>query len=179
MLVLGSTAIGLTGLAFGVGLKVGLDKQVPLAELLPSTIIPARHHRSRSAGGGLYLGIKRARDYHRWEQRTESSASHRARDSRSVDRSRCSPRWVVCRLGCFCTTNAAMCRTATLIAISSALPMATPIMFVIGAQRSKRAHGWLASPTLPPIPGENTSRLQIRPADRSDLQRPLPVAIRN
>ena len=165
MLVLSSTAIAFTGLAFGVGLQVGLDKQVPLAELLPSTLIPTVITLA-FAGGGLYLGIKRAHDHHRWELAYRvvgepQGAGLKVGGSFAL----------LVALGCIpagvflYNQYGDVPNGATLIAVGSAAAVATPIMFVIGAQRSKRyarTGGWYRRP-LPPIPGKNESRLQITP----------------
>lgn len=163
MLVLGGTTIGLTAAGFAAGLVVGLQNQVPLDWLLPSTIVPTVGFLA-FAGGGLYLGIQRARKHRRWEignrviglpqgAGLQVGASFMLLASLSL-----------IPAGAFALSNGETTLGATMIGIGSATAVATPIMFVIGGRRARvvaRTGGWRRKP-IPPLPSE-AGRLQISP----------------
>jgi hypothetical protein len=165
VLVLSGTTIGLTVLAFTAGLAIGLDREVPLAALLPGTIIPAAGVLAFS-GGGLYLGIKRARAYHRWELayrvvgEPQGAGLNVGATFMLLGAFFCIP------AGAFALDGGEQDEmAASLLAIGGAAAISTPIMYTIAARRKRsyeRTGGWHRRP-IPPIPGESESRLQVTP----------------
>lgn len=179
MLVLSGTTLGLTALGVTAGLVVGLQRGIELEWLLPSTIVPAVGLLAFS-GGGLYLGIKRARAHRRWEIGYRviglpQGGGLLIGGSFSL----------LAALGLI-PSGAVMLDQqpewgATLIAVGAAAAVATPVMFVVGARnqrRYQRTGGWKRRP-LPPLPptapgagGAASSRLELRP-----LILPLPGGV--
>ncbi len=164
MLVLGGTTIGLTALTLGVGLKLGLDYQTPLEQLLPATIIPSVITIAM-AGGGLYLGIKRARDHHRWELAYRVVGEPQGGGLKVGASFTLLAALGLIPSGAWMLQQGDVPNGATFIALGSAAAVATPIMFAIGGRRSRnyaRTGGWHRRP-LPLIPGSNESRLHVTP----------------
>jgi hypothetical protein len=164
MLVLSSTTIALTGIGFGVGLTVGLQNQTPLEWLLPSTLIPTIGLLAFS-GGGLYLGIKRARAYRRWE------IGHRVIGEPQGGGLKIGASFMLLGAlglipsGAFAIGNGDDQTGAIMLAVGGAAALATPIMFTVAARRSQdyaRTGGWHRRP-IPPIPGQSGVRLQVTP----------------
>jgi hypothetical protein len=164
ILVLSSTTIALTGLGFGVGLTVGLQNQTPLEWLLPSTLIPTIGLLAFS-GGGLYLGIKRARAYRRWE------IGHRVIGEPQGGGLKIGASFMLLGAlglipsGAFALANGDDQTGAIMLALGGAAALATPIMFTVAARRSQnhaRTGGWHRRP-IPPIPGQSGVRLQVTP----------------
>lgn len=164
MLVLGGTTIALTIAAFSAGLTIGLQQGIDLEWLLPSTIVPAVGVLA-FAGGGLYLGIKRARAYRRWEI-----------GNRVIGL----PQGGGLLIGGSFTLLGALGLIpagavllddnpqwgATMIGVGAASAVASPVMFVIGARNQRRYQatgGWKRKPIPPLPPGAATSRLELRP----------------
>lgn len=170
MLVLSGTTMALTIVGFSAGLVVGLNRNIELEWLLPSTIVPAVGLLAFS-GGGLYLGIKRARAYRRWEIGNRVIGLPQGGGlliggsftllgalgliPSGVVMLDAQPQW-----------------GAALIAVGAASAVASPVMFVLGARnqrRYQRTGGWKRKPLPPLPPGAATSRLELRP-----LFMPLP-----
>lgn len=164
MLVLGGTTIALTVAAFSAGLTIGLQRGIDLEWLLPSTIVPAVGVLA-FAGGGLYLGIKRARAYRRWEI-----------GNRVIGL----PQGGGLLIGGSFTLLGALGLIpagavllddnpqwgATMIGVGAASAIASPVMFVLGARNQRRYQatgGWKRRPIPPLPPGASTSRLELRP----------------
>jgi hypothetical protein len=165
MLVLSSTTIGLTGLALSAGLVVGLRNQTPLEWLLPSTLVPTVGVLA-FAGGGLYLGIKRARAYRRWEIGYRVIGTPQGGGLMVGASFTLLAALGFVPAGAFALKNGETTLGATMIAIGSAAALATPIMFVIGGRRQRdyqRTGGWRRRP-IPPLPSEAARpRLQLAP----------------
>lgn len=164
MLVLGSTTIALTVLGFSAGLVVGLQNQVELEWLLPSTIVPTVGLLA-FAGGGLYLGITRARAYRRWE------IGYRVIGLPQGGGLMVGGSFALLGALGLIPGGAFLVDTqpelgATLIAVGTASAIATPIMFALGARNKRRYQqtgGWKRRP-IPPLPaGATTGRLELRP----------------
>lgn len=165
MLVLSGTTLGVTLVLFTSGLALGLDYQTPLEQLLPGLIIPTAGFLA-FAGGGLYLGIKRATAYHRWE------AAYRVVGEPQGAGLNIGGTFTLLGAGTFITAgvfeldrsdNVAL--AASLIALGCAAAVATPIMYTIGARRKQhyaRTGGWHRRP-IPPIPGKSDVGLRITP----------------
>jgi hypothetical protein len=164
MLVLGGTTIALTLAAFSAGLTIGLRQGTDLEWLLPATIVPAVGVLA-FAGGGLYLGIKRARAYRRWEIGYRVIGSPQGGgllvggSFALLGALGLIPAGVVAL-----NSNAQL--GATMIAVGTASAIASPVMFVVGARnqrRYQRTGGWKRRPVPPLPPGAITSRLELRP----------------
>lgn len=164
MLVLSSTTIALTALGFGAGLTIGLQNRTPLEWLLPSTLIPTVGLLAFS-GGGLYLGIKRARAYRRWE------IGYRVIGEPQGGGLNVGASFMLLGAlgfipsGAFALERGYTDIGAAMIALGSAAAVATPIMFTIAGRRAgnySRTGGWHRRP-IPPIPGESEVRLRITP----------------
>jgi hypothetical protein len=163
MLVLSSTTIALTGLGFGAGLTIGLQNQTPLEWLLPSTLIPTVGLLAFS-GGGLYLGIKRARSYRRWEIGYRVIGEPQGAGLKVGGSF-----MLLAALGLIPSAAFALDvdpqAGAIMLALGGAAAVATPIMFTVGARRAQnhaRTGGWHRRP-IPPIPGQSGARLRVMP----------------
>jgi hypothetical protein len=167
MLVLGGTTIALTIAAFSAGLAIGLEQQTELDWLLPSTIIPAVGVLA-FAGGGLYLGIKRAREYRRWE------IGYRVIGLPQGGGLLVGGSFALLGALGFIPSGVAMLHqgvitpesAAAMIAVGAAAGVATPVMFVIGARNQRRYQktgGWKRRPIPPLPPSAITGQLELRP----------------
>ncbi len=164
MLVLGGTTMGLTVAGLTAGLIVGLERGIELEWLLPSTIVPAVGLLAFS-GGGLYLGIKRARAYRRWE------IGNRVIGLPQGGGLLIGGSFTLLGALGLIPTGVVMLDSqpkwgAALIAAGAASAIASPIMFVIGVRnqrRYQRTGGWKRKPIPPLPPGAQTSRLELRP----------------
>lgn len=164
MIVLSSVTLGLTAATFGIGLKLGLDYQVPLQELLPATIIPTAITLA-FVGGGLFLGISRAQAYRRWEIGYRVVGHPQGGGLKVAGSFAFLGALGGIPAGIVFLQNGDVSVGAPLLAIGSASAIAVPIFFVIGSRRARdyaRTGGWHRRP-IPPIPGSNESRLQITP----------------
>jgi hypothetical protein len=164
MLALGGTTLGLTALAVTFGIKLGLDYAVPLEQLLPSTLVPGIIT-AAFAGGGLYLGIKRAREYHRWEIGYRVVGEPQGAGLKVGASFTLLGALGFIPAGVYLVNFGDVKNGPVLIAIGCASAVATPIMFIIGGRRSRnydRTGGWHRRP-IPPIPGSNESRLHVTP----------------
>lgn len=165
MLVLSGTTIAMTLVVFTSGLTIGLSDQTPLEQLLPGLIIPTAGFLA-FAGGGLYLGIKRARAHHRWE------LAYRVVGEPQGGGLNIGGTFTLLGAAAFITGGAfELARSddvelaASLIALGCAAAVATPIMYTIGARRKQhyaRTGGWHRRP-IPPIPGRSEVGLRITP----------------
>jgi hypothetical protein len=164
MLVLGSTTIAITLAAFSAGLTVGLQRGIDLEWLLPSTIVPAVGVLA-FAGGGLYLGIKRARAYRRWEigyrviGLPQGGGLLVGGSFALLGALGLIPSGVV-------TLDDNPEWGAAMIAVGAASGVASPVMFAIGARNQRRyarTGGWKRRPIPPLPPGAAVSRLELRP----------------
>jgi hypothetical protein len=165
ILTLSGTTIALTGVGFSAGLIVGLQRGVALEWLLPSTIVPTVGLLAFS-GGGLYLGIKRARAYRRWE------AGYRVIGTPQGGGLKIGGSFALLGAlgfipsGAFALRNDQSELGATMLAIGCVAAVATPIMFTVGAgyQRDyQRTGGWRRRPVPPLPPGAEGARLQFIP----------------
>jgi hypothetical protein len=166
MLVLGGTTIALTIAAFSAGLTIGLQEQVDLDWLLPSTIIPAVGVLA-FAGGGLYLGIKRAREYRRWEigyrviGLPQGGGLLVGGSFALLGALGLIPAGVV-----LLNNNPDPAWGTTMIAVGAAAGVASPVMFIVGARNQRRYQktgGWKRRPIPPLPPGGITGRVELRP----------------
>lgn len=164
MLVLSSTTIALTLVGFSAGLAIGLQRNVELEWLLPSTIVPTVGLLAFS-GGGLYLGITRAQAYRRWE------IGHRVIGLPQGGGLLIGGSFALLGALGLIPAGAVLLDNnpqwgAAMIAVGSASAIATPVMFAIGARNQRRYQqtgGWKRRP-IPPLPaGASTSRLELRP----------------
>lgn len=164
MLVLGGTTIALTIAAFTAGLTIGLQERIDLAWLLPSTIVPAVGVLA-FAGGGLYLGITRARAYRRWE------IGYRVIGQPQGGGLLVGGSFTLLGALGLIPAGAVMLKEntqwgATMIAVGAASAIACPVMFIVGARNQRRYQqtgGWKRKPIPPLPPGAVTSRLELRP----------------
>jgi hypothetical protein len=173
MLVLSGTTIALTVVGFSAGLIIGLQRETPLEWLLPSTIVPTVGLLAFS-GGGLYLGITRARAYRRWE------IGNRVIGLPQGGGLLIGGSFALLGALGLIPAGAVMVGTepewgAALIAVGAASAIATPIMFALGVRNQRRYQqtgGWKRRP-IPPLPaGASTSRLELRP-----MILPLPTGL--
>ena len=163
MLTLSGTVLALTAAGVSAGLLIGLDRGTELKTLLPATIVPGVALLA-FGGGGLYLGITRARAYRRWEI-----------GNRVIGR----PQGAGLRIGASFTVLGALglipagalrlsvdpILGASLIGVGVASAIASPIMFVVSARRQRdyqRTGGWKRKP-IPPLPPSAIGRLELRP----------------
>ncbi|PRQ09757.1 hypothetical protein [Enhygromyxa salina] len=165
ILALSGTTIALTGLGFSAGMIVGLQRGVALEWLLPATIVPTVGLLAFS-GGGLYLGIKRARAYRRWE------IGHRVIGTPQGGGLRIGGSFGVLGAlgfipsGAFALRNQQIELGATMLAIGCLSAVATPIMFTVAASYQRdyqRTGGWRRRPVPPLPPGAEGARLQLVP----------------
>jgi hypothetical protein len=164
MLVLSSTTIALTGVGFGAGLVIGLQNQTPLEWLLPSTLVPTIGLLAFS-GGGLYLGIKRARSYRRWEIGYRVIGEPQGSGLKVGASFMLLGALGLIPSGAFQLNSGDAQSGAVMIALGSAAAVAVPIMFTVAARRTQnydRTGGWRRRP-IPQIPGESQGRLQVIP----------------
>jgi hypothetical protein len=167
ILVLSGTATALTIVAFSAGIAIGLDREVPLEALLPGAILPAAGVLAFSAGG-LYLGIKRATAYHRWELAYRVVGEPQGGGLNIGATFMLVGALFLIPAGAFrIDAGDGDALAVTMIAAGSAAAISTPIMYTIAARRKRdyeRTGGWHRRP-LPPIPGEeeSASRLHIGP----------------
>lgn len=172
ILVLSGTTIGLTLVAFSAGVAIGLDREVPLEGLLPGAIIPAAGILAFSAGG-LYLGIKRATAYHRWELAYRVVGEPQGAGLNIGATFMLLGALFLIPGGAFGLDRGAdVSLSASALAVGSAAALVTPIMYTIAARRKRayeRTGGWHRRP-IPQIPGpqipgeeESASRLHISP----------------
>lgn len=164
MLVLSGTTLGLTVLGFSSLLTIGLQRQTPIEWLLPSTIVPAVGLLAVS-GGGLYLGIKRARAHHRWEVAYRVVGEPQGGGLAVGGTFMLLGALLFIPSGAFALDGGSVEPGATMIALGSLALVSTPIMFTLGARRKQdyaRTGGWHRRP-IPPIPGESETRLRITP----------------
>lgn len=165
MLVLGGTTIALTIAAFSAGLTIGLQQDTDLKWLLPSTIIPAVGVLA-FAGGGLYLGIKRAAAHRRWEIGYRVIGYPQGGGLMTGGSFTLLGALGLIPAGVVMLRNDNLEWGAAMIAVGAASAIATPIMFVIGARNQRRYQqtgGWKRKPIPPLPPGAVTSRLELRP----------------
>jgi hypothetical protein len=167
MLVLSGTTLGLTVVGVTAGLIIGLERGVDLEWLLPATIVPAVGLLA-FAGGGMYLGITRARAHRRWE------IGYRVIGLPQGGGAMIGGSFMLLTALGLIPSGAVMLDQqpewgAALIAVGSAAAIASPVMFVVGARNQRRYQqtgGWKRKP-LPPMPptpaGPATSRLELRP----------------
>lgn len=168
MLVLGGTTLGLTLAGFGVGLSYGLRNHVPLEWLLPSTLIPTVGLLA-FAGGGLGLGIQRARAHHRWELANRVIGTPQGGGLNVGASFLLLAALGLIPSGAFALQRGDTALGATSIALGSISAVVTPIMFSLGAKRQRdyaRTGGWYRRP-IPQLRGQ--ARLQLTP-----LVMPLP-----
>ncbi len=171
MLVLGGTTLALTAVGTTAGLLIGLQRGVALEWLLPSTIVPAVGLAVFS-GGGLYLGIKRARAYRRWE------IGYRVIGLPQGGGLMIGGSFTLLAALGFIPSGAFLIRSdptwgGVLLGVGVASAIATPMMFSFGVRnqrRYERTGGWKRKPIPPLPPGAATSRLELRP-----LVLPLPA----
>ena len=164
MLVLSGTTIALTLIGFSAGLAIGLERNIALEWLLPSTIVPTVGLLA-FAGGGLYLGITRAQKHRRWE------IGYRVIGLPQGGGLLIGGSFALLGALGLIPAGAFMINTnpewgATLIAVGAASAIATPVMFTIGARnqrRYQRTGGWKRKPIPPLPPGASTSSLELRP----------------
>jgi hypothetical protein len=164
MLVLSGTTIGLTVLAFSAGLAIGLENQIPLEWLLPSTIVPAAGLLAFS-GGGLYLGIKRARAHHRWELAHRVVGEPQGAGLQVGGTFMLLGALLFIPSGAFALDGGDVTVGASMIAVGSVALVSMPIMFTVGARRQRdyaRTGGWHRR-SIPQVPGRSGVRLQITP----------------
>jgi len=162
MLVLGGTTLGLTLAGFGVGLSYGLRNHVPLEWLLPSTLIPTVGLLA-FAGGGLGLGIQRARAHHRWELANRVIGTPQGGGLNVGASFLLLAALGLIPSGAFALQRGDTALGATSIALGSISAVVTPIMFSLGAKRQRdyaRTRGWYRRP-IPQLRGE--ARLQLAP----------------
>jgi len=164
MLVLSSTTIALTLVGFSAGLTIGLQRNIELEWLLPSTIVPAVGLLA-FAGGGMYLGITRALAHRRWE------IGYRVIGLPQGGGLLVGGSFALLGALGLIPSGAVMFNQnpewgAALIAVGSASAVASPVMFVLGARnqrRYQRTGGWKRRPIPPLPPGASTSRLELLP----------------
>ncbi|MFO7564753.1 MAG: hypothetical protein R6X02_19065 [Enhygromyxa sp.] len=165
MLVLSGTTIALTLIGFSAGLTIGLQRQIELEWLLPSTIVPAVGLLA-FGGGGLYLGITRARAYRRWEIGNRVIGLPQGRGLMVGGSFGLLGALGLIPAGAFMVDGNPEWG-GTLIAVGVASAIATPVMFVIGARNQRRYQqtgGWKRKPIPPLPPGANGSAaLELRP----------------
>jgi hypothetical protein len=164
MLVLSGTTVGLTVAGFSAGLAIGLERQVPLEWLLPSTIVPTAGLLAFGVGG-LFLGIKRARAHHRWELAYRVVGEPQGAGLQVGATFLLLSALAFIPSGAFELERGNVSFGASMIAMGSLSAVSMPIMFAIGARRARhyaRTGGWYRRP-IPPIPGESGVRLRITP----------------
>src|SRR5690606_16115944 len=136
MLVLSSTTIALTLVGFSAGLTIGLQRNIELEWLLPSTIVPAVGLLA-FAGGGMYLGITRALAHRRWE------IGYRVIGLPQGGGLLVGGSFALLGALGLIPSGAVMFNQnpewgAALIAAGSASAVASPVMFVLGARNQRR-----------------------------------------
>lgn len=165
MLVLGGTTIAVTIAAFSAGLTIGLQQNTDLKWLLPSTIVPAVGVLA-FAGGGLYLGITRARAHRRWEIGYRVIGQPQGGGLLVGGSFALLGALGLIPAGVVMFKNGNIELGAAMLAVGSASAIATPVMFVVGARNQRRYQqtgGWKRKPIPPLPPGAATSRLELRP----------------
>ncbi|PRP90891.1 hypothetical protein ENSA5_59660 [Enhygromyxa salina] len=165
ILTLSVTTIALTLGGLSAGLVVGLNRQTPLEWLLPTTIVPTVGLLAFS-GGGLYLGIQRARAYRRWEIGYRVIGKPQGGGLMIGGAFGLLAAIGFIPSGAFAFQSGQVELGATLIAIGSAAAVATPIMYGVGLRRQRehqRTGGWKRKPVPPLPPGVSGARLQLTP----------------
>jgi hypothetical protein len=146
----------------GIGLGYGLRNEVPLGWLLPSTLVPTVGLLA-FAGGGLVLGIQRARTHRRWELAYRVVGTPQGGGLNVGASFMLLAALGMIPSGAFALQRGDVASGASLIAIGSVSAVATPIMFTLGAKRQRdylRTGGWYRR-QLPQRPAE--ARLQLGP----------------
>jgi hypothetical protein len=165
MLVLGATTVSLTIAGVTAALVLGIRSGVDNSWLLPSTIVPGVGLLA-FGGGGLYLGIKRAREFRRWE------VGYRVIGLPQGGGLMTGGSFTLLGALAFVPAGAFSLRERpelgwTFIGIGAAAAIATPIMFVVGIRNKRRYEatgGWKRKPIPPLPPGATTGALELRPS---------------
>jgi hypothetical protein len=164
ILVLSGTTLGLTAVGTATGIVVGLQRQIELEWLLPSTLVPAVALLAFS-GGGLYLGIKRKIAYRRWEIGNRVVGLPQG-GGLIVGGTFCLLAALSFVPGGISTlTQGESAAGATMLAVGGTALVAAPIMYVTGTRHRRRwqhSGGWVRR-AIPPRPPAPTSHLEMLP----------------